>query len=83
MSWISAVRADRVVHFAAGMLVAGLVGLIPCAKWFAFAGGALAGLAKEIYDQIKSKSFDRVDLGATVLGAAVTQGLICGYMFIW
>ena len=65
---------DKTLHFIAGAIIAAPVAytLGPLAG---LAAGSLAGLAKEVRDQIAYGGFDVADLFATVAGAAVGAGI--------
>lgn len=67
---------DKVLHFVAGAAIAALaIGLGASAPLAALAG-CLAGVAKEVVDQLGGKGTpDAVDSAATSLGALVAGGL--------
>jgi len=66
---------DKILHFIAGGVVAAPVGFL-ADPVLGLAMGAVAGLAKEVRDQITYGGFDVADLFATVAGAAVAAGAV-------
>lgn len=76
--WICNISADKALHFIAGMLVVGVVATIfPCVANWAVVAAIVAGVGKEIRDEIAYGGFDWKDLMATIVGGAVMQ------IFIW
>lgn len=65
---------DKALHFIAGGVVAAPVAYAfgPLAG---LAAGSIAGLAKEVLDQMRYGGFDMADLVVTVAGAAVGAGI--------
>ena len=73
------IAQDKILHFIAGALIAGLVGYFT-APVAGFVAAALVGLIKELYDMRHpaKHTADVLDFVATVLGGfAVTLILIC------
>lgn len=69
---------DKALHFIAGMLVVVFVAtIIPCIANWAIIFAIIAGIGKEIRDELVYGGFDWYDLLATVLGGVVMQ------VFIW
>lgn len=69
---------DKALHFIAGLLVVAFVAtIIPCIANWAIIFAIIAGLGKEIRDELVYGGFDWKDLVATVLGGVVMQ------VFVW
>ena len=62
-------HTDKVLHFAAGMVVC-LIVFIPLGNYYALLAAVMAGLGKEIRDKISYGRFDWLDLLVTVAGGA-------------
>lgn len=77
MDFIGSIQADKLLHFIAGMLIAGVVGIIPCFANYALIVAVIAGLAKESYDEYSYGGWCWDDLLYTVIGGAVMQ------IFVW
>lgn len=77
MDWLGSIPADKLLHFVAGMLIAGVVGLIPCFANYALIVAVIAGVAKEVYDEFSYGGWDSLDLLYTAIGGAVMQ------IFVW
>ena len=88
INFIMSIPADKWAHFALCLVIALVTAVIvkvcggDAASVLAFAWGAgfLAGLAKEIYDEIKSKSSDSYDWLADVIGT--TLGTLAAYLLV-
>lgn len=88
INFIMSIPADKWAHFALSLVIALVTAVIvkvcggDAASVLAFAWGAgfLAGLAKEIYDEIKSKSSDSYDWLADVIGT--TLGTLAAYLLV-
>ena len=88
INFIMSIPVDKWVHFALCLVIALVTAVIvklcggDAASVLAFAWGAgfLAGLAKEIYDEIKSKSSDSYDWLADVIGT--TLGTLVAYILV-
>ena len=88
INFIMSIPADKWAHFALCLVIALVTAVIvklcggDAASVLAFAWGAgfLAGLAKEIYDEIKSKSSDSYDWLADVIGT--TLGTLVAYLLV-
>lgn len=79
-------KHDKLLHFAVGIGIAAVVGLIPYLSnkvlfdgvWTALFSGFIAGAVKEYTDYTHTKVFDGRDLVATVIGAVcVVVFIIC------
>lgn len=76
--WLGDIPSDKALHFIAGMLVVAVIATaIPCVAPFAIVFGIIAGIAKEVRDEIVYGGFDWKDLVATVVGSLVAQ------IFVW
>ena len=88
INFIMSIPADKWAHFALCLVIALVTAVIvklcggDAASVLAFAWGAgfLVGLAKEIYDEIKSKSSDSYDWLADVIGT--TLGTLIAYLLV-
>ena len=88
INFIMSIPVDKWIHFALCLVIALVTAVIvklcggDAASVLAFAWGAgfLAGLAKEIYDEIKSKSSDSYDWLADVIGT--TLGTLVAYLLV-
>lgn len=63
-------QPDKVLHFAAGAVVASAAYAVTGSLWGAVLAAALAGAAKEAYDATGRGTVDLWDFIATVVGAA-------------
>lgn len=77
IDFLGTIQADKLLHFIAGMLIAGGVGIIPCFANYAFIVAVVAGVAKEVYDEFSYGGWDSIDLLYTAIGGAVMQ------LFVW
>lgn len=77
MDWLGSIPADKLLHFVAGMLIAGAIGIIPCFANYALIVAVVAGVAKEVYDEFSYGGWDSLDLLYTAIGGAVMQ------LFVW
>lgn len=77
LNFLGSIEADKLLHFIAGMLIAGVVGIIPCFANYALIVAAVAGVAKEAYDQYSYDGWCWYDLLYTVIGGAIMQ------CFVW
>lgn len=77
MDFLGSIQADKLLHLIAGMLIAGVVGIIPCFANYAFIVAVIAGVAKEVYDEFSYGGWDSFDLLYTAIGGAVMQ------IFVW
>lgn len=69
---------DKALHFIAGLLVVAFVAtIIPCIDNWAIIFAIIAGISKEIRDELVYGGFDWQDLVATILGGLAMQ------VFIW
>jgi hypothetical protein len=68
---------DKALHFIAGLLVVALAATtLPSVANWAIVFALIAGVGKEIRDEIVYGGFDWKDLLATILGGVVMQVLI-------
>ena len=74
---IGNIPSDKMLHLIAGMLIAGVVGIIPCFANYALIVAVVAGVAKEVYDEFSYGGWDSIDLLYTAIGGAVMQ------LFVW
>lgn len=71
------IPSDKALHFIAGLLVVAIAATIfPCVADWAIVFALIAGVSKEIRDEIVYGSFDWKDLIVTIAGGAVMQILI-------
>ena len=77
LNFLGSIKADKLRHLIAGMLIAGVVGIIPCFANYALIVAAIAGVAKEVYDQYSYGGWCWYDLLYTAIGGAVMQ------VFVW
>lgn len=77
LNFLGSIAADKLLHFIAGMLIAGIVGIIPCFANYALVVAVIAGVAKEVYDEFSYGGWDSLDLLYTAIGGAVMQ------IFVW
>jgi hypothetical protein len=77
IDFLGSIQADKLLHLIAGMLIAGVVGIIPCFANYAFIVAVVAGVAKEVYDEFSHSDWDSFDLLYTAIGAVVMQ------IFVW
>ena len=88
INFIMSIPADKWAHFALCLVIALVTAVIvklcggDAASVLAFAWGAgfVAGFAKEIYDEIKTKSSDSYDWLADVIGT--TLGTLVAYLLV-
>lgn len=72
------IPSDKALHFIAGMCIAACVAVcIPCIADWAIVFALVAGVGKEIRDELVYGGFDCKDLVATIAGGLVMQ------VFIW
>lgn len=76
--WLCNIPADKALHLIAGMLVVAVVATIfPCmAEWLVVVA-IVAGVGKEIRDEVVYGDFDWEDLTTTIVGGFIMQ------IFIW
>lgn len=77
---------DKKLHFFLGAIISLLVIVIFSDFRAGLITGIIAGIAKEVYDQITYGGFDWVDMVATWLGSAFATVvvfiiLVCGHTF--
>lgn len=77
LNFLGSIKADKLLHFIAGMIIAGVVGIIPCFANYALIVAVIAGVAKEVYDEFSYGGWDSFDLLYTAIGGAVMQ------LFVW
>jgi hypothetical protein len=77
IDFLGSIQADKLLHLISGMLIAGMVGIIPCFANYAFIVAVVAGVAKEVYDEFSYGGWDSLDLLYTAIGAVVMQ------IFVW
>jgi hypothetical protein len=77
IDFLGTIQADKLLHFIVGMLIAGVIGIIPCFANYALIVAAVAGVAKEVYDEFSYGGWDSLDLLYTAMGGAVMQ------IFVW
>lgn len=77
LNFLGSIKADKLLHFIAGMIIAGVVGIIPCFANYALIVAVIAGVAKEAYDQYSYSGWCWYYLLYTVVGGAVMQ------VFVW
>lgn len=85
---ITSISADKWTHFALSLVISLVTAVIvkacggdaPSVLAFAWGAGFVAGLAKEILDEIKSKSSDSYDWLADVIGT--TLGTLIAYLLV-
>jgi hypothetical protein len=65
---------DKILHFVAGLLIGLSALFIPTC--YAFGLVVIAGIGKEIKDQIVYRGFDIYDFWYTLAGGVVSVGLI-------
>ena len=74
---------DKILHFFAGLCISVVAMLLYFYYYgtvnvlLGVGGGMVAGVAKEIKDEIAYGGFDKYDMLATWLGATVGAGLVC------
>lgn len=79
LAWLANWPKDKVLHFAACLIIALLAGCtakmfgagwqgVMCAAWFA---GFIAGVVKEIYDDISSNGSEEADWAADIIGTTL------------
>lgn len=74
---LGSIPSDKMLHFIAGMLITAIVAVIvPRFAPLAVTVAVVAGLAKEVYDEITYGGFDFKDWLATVIGGVVMQIII-------
>ena len=73
---------DKKLHFIAGLCIAGIamiLGYYICGivnLWFGLFFGVLAGLLKEVKDEITYGGFDKYDMYATWAGSLLGAGML-------
>ena len=67
---MSKIPYDKKLHFLSGAIISLLVVIIFADFRAAIITGIIAGITKEVYDQITYGGFDWVDMVATWLGSA-------------
>lgn len=77
IDFLGSIQADKLLHLIAGMLIAGVVGIIPCFANYALIVAVVAGVAKEVYDEFSYGGWDSADLLYTAIGGVVMQ------LFVW
>lgn len=79
IDFLASIRADRLLHFIAGMIITAVVAIVlPKAAPLAFIMAFVAGFAKEVFDEINYGGFDYVDMLYTFVGGVVMQIIIFG-----
>ncbi len=72
--WLSQIKADKFLHFIAGMIIAAFVALvIPTGRLWCIVPAVVIGFAKEVYDEISYGGFDWLDLAYTIVGGFIIQ----------
>lgn len=72
---------DKKLHFIAGLCITCIAVLLcylcngTVKLWFGLGFGVIAGVAKEVYDQITYGGFDKLDMFYTWAGALLGAGL--------
>lgn len=66
---------DKILHLAAGALVALAACMVFSTGWAGVAAALIAGCAKEWYDAKHGGTVDFLDTVATVLGGMATAGI--------
>jgi len=66
---------DKLLHFGAGLIIALIVTLLST-PLIGVAVGALAGVAKEIYDYFDYGDFDFFDMFVTIIGAVIGSSVV-------
>lgn len=72
---LSDIPKDKILHLAAGALVALAACLLFSTGWAGVAAAFLVGCAKEWYDAKHGGVVDFLDTAATVLGGMATAGV--------
>lgn len=76
--WLCNIPADKALHLIAGMLVVAVVATIfPCMAEWSVVVAIVAGVGKEIRDEVVYGGFDWEDLATTIVGGFIMQ------IFIW
>lgn len=71
---IASIPKDKLLHFVAGLLCSAVVAfVVPTGRWWCVAGAVLAGIGKEVVDQLRYRGFDWRDMAATIAGGVVIQ----------
>lgn len=71
------ISTDKMLHFLAGMSIVGVSSTcMPGIANWAFVAAIIAGVAKEIYDEVSYGGFDLIDLLSTTVGGATMQVLV-------
>ncbi len=74
MGWIGSISPDKLLHFIAGTLIAAFFALvIPYTAGICVLFAAIAGVAKEAFDQYRYKGWDWLDLAYTMAGGFIIQ----------
>lgn len=75
---LGSIPSDKMLHFIAGLMITAFVAVVtPRFAPLAVTVAVIAGLAKELRDEIAYGGFDWNDLLATILGGVAMQ------VFIW
>lgn len=76
--WLGGISSDKLLHFIAGAVIAAFFALVvPCTAGICALFAAVAGVAKEAFDQYRYKGWDWLDLAYTIVGGGIIQ------IFIW
>lgn len=68
------IAKDKLLHFIAGALCSAFVAfVVPTGRWWCVAGAIVAGIGKEVVDQLRYRGFDWRDIVATFAGGVVIQ----------
>lgn len=77
------VGQDKWFHFIAGLIIAALPVIVFCWSWSPMVFSAAAGIGKEVFDIVTTKTYDWKDLVATLCGGLVIEVfvLLHGWLF--
>ena len=74
LKWLGSIPSDKLLHLFAGAVIAAFFALvIPYTAEICVLFAAIAGVAKEAFDQYRYKGWDWLDLAYTMAGGFIIQ----------
>lgn len=74
LNWLVSIPSDKLLHFIAGAMIASFFALVvPYTARVCVLFAAVAGIAKEVFDQYRYKGWDWLDLTYTIAGGLIIQ----------
>lgn len=76
VTWLLGIPSDKRMHLSFGMLIAALVVIALHLQWWGLVAAMVAGILKELFDWITTKTVEPSDFTWTSMGGLIIQVMV-------